>query len=149
VIEARIRWRDVYRLEVAAIAGRDGKVQDGAEARFTWLAARPAVCRRWAWDAWKAWAAITVDACGHVELGAVHAAGEQIINQRDLTRLWLAAGAHGMLAVPLHENIFAQLQLGASMPLVRDRYLFAPNVAIHETPVVTGWLVLGVGLQFR
>jgi hypothetical protein len=149
VIEARMRWRDAYWLELAAIVGRDGKTADGAEAHFTWLAARPAACRRWPWDAWKAWASITVDACGHIELGAVHAAGDQIINERDLTRLWLAAGAHGMLAVPLHENIFAQLQLGASMPLVRDRYLFAPNVAIHETPAVTGWLVLGIGLQFR
>jgi hypothetical protein len=44
--------------------------------------------------------------------------------------------------------MFAHLQLGASLPLVRDRYLFAPNVSIHETPGITGWLVVGVGMRF-
>jgi hypothetical protein len=143
VVEARMRWRDAYQLELAAIAGRDSKAEDGGEARFTWLAARPAVCRRWSWHDQ------AIDGCGHVEVGAVRAAGEQIVNQRDLTRLWLAAGAHAGLGVPLGQSIFARLQLGASVPLVRDRYIFAPNVAIHDTPLVTGWLVLGLGMQFR
>jgi hypothetical protein len=143
VVEARMRWRDAYRVELAAIAGRDSKAEDGGEARFTWLAVRPALCMRWSWQD------RVIDGCGHLEIGAVRASGEQIVNQRDLTRLWLAAGAHAGLGIPLHQNIFAQLQLGASVPFVRDRYLFAPNVAIHETPIVTGWLVLGVGVQFR
>lgn len=143
VVEARMRWRGDYQLELAAIAGRDAKAEDGGEARFTWLAARPAMCRRWTWRA------TAIGGCGHAEVGAVRASGDRIVNQRDLTRLWLAAGAHTSLRVSLYQNIFLQLQLGASLPLVRDRYLFAPNVAIHETPVVTGWLVLGVGMQFR
>ncbi|TMQ11810.1 MAG: hypothetical protein E6J91_22065 [Deltaproteobacteria bacterium] len=121
VVEARVPWRGDYRLELAAIAGRDTKGVDGGEARFTWLAVRPAACRRWTWPA--------------------IAPGMEIV--------WLAIGAHGRVGLPLYQNIFAQLQLGASVPLVRDRYLFAPNVAIHETPLVTGWLVLGIGLQFR
>ena len=147
VVEARVPWRGDYRLELAAIAGRDTKGVDGGEARFTWLAVRPAACRRWTWPAIAP--GMEIDGCGSAELGAVHASGAQIVNQRDLTRLWLAIGAHGRVGLPLYQNIFAQLQLGASVPLVRDRYLFAPNVAIHETPLVTGWLVLGIGLQFR
>jgi hypothetical protein len=144
VIEARVRWRRDYRLELAAIIGRDStSSEDGGEARFTWLAARPALCRRWIWHA------MAYGGCGHAELGAVRASGQQIVNQRDLTRLWLAAGVHGSFGVPLYQNIFAQLQLGASVPLVRDRYIFAPNEAIHDTPFVTGWLVLGIGMQFR
>ncbi|TMQ19649.1 MAG: hypothetical protein E6J90_17485, partial [Deltaproteobacteria bacterium] len=140
VVEARVPWRGDYRLELAAIAGRDTKGVDGGEARFTWLAVRPAACRRWTWPAIAP--GMEIDGCGSAELGAVHASGAQIVNQRDLTRLWLAIGAHGRVGLPLYQNIFAQLQLGASVPLVRDRYLFAPNVAIHETPLVTGWLVL-------
>jgi len=37
---------------------------------------------------------------------------------------------------------------GATLPIVRDRYLFAPNIEVHETPSVTGWLALGVGVRF-
>lgn len=143
VVEGRMRWRGDYRLAVAAIAGRDAKAEDGGEARFTWFAVRPAACRRWMWRA------IAIDGCGHAELGAVHASGAQIVNQRDLTRLWLAAGVHGAAGVVLYRNIFTRLELGASLPLVRDRYIFAPNVAIHDTPIATGWILLGVGMQFR
>jgi len=141
-IEARASWRDGYALELAAIAGRDSIARDGAEARFTWLAARPAACRS------SPLAAVAVYLCGHVEIGAVRAHGEMIVNQRDLTRLWLAAGLHATARVALGSRSFGLLQLGASLPLVRDRYLFAPDVALHDTPSVTGWLVVGVGMRF-
>jgi hypothetical protein len=142
VIEGRATVRRTYQLELAAIAGRASVAQDGAQAQFTWLATRLGGCRRWlGWG-------IAVSACGHLEIGAVRAGGEQIVNQRDLTRLWLAAGVHGSAQGPLGSRIFGQLQLGASLPFVRDRYLFAPNVEVHQTPSVTGWLVLGVGVRF-
>jgi len=141
-IEARASWRDGYALELAAIAGRDSIARDGAEAQFTWLAARPAACRS------SPPATVRVHLCGHVEVGAVRAHGEMIVNQRDLTRLWLAAGLHATARVALGSRSFGLLQLGASLPLVRDRYLFAPDVAIHDTPSVTGWLVVGVGVRF-
>ena len=141
-IEARASWRDGYALELAAIAGRDSIARDGAEARFTWLAARPAACRS------SPLAAVAVHLCGHVEIGTVRAHGEMIVNQRDLTRLWLAAGLHATARVALGSRSFGLLQLGASLPLVRDRYLFAPDVALHDTPSVTAWLVVGVGMRF-
>jgi hypothetical protein len=142
VIEARATLRHRYQLELAAIAGRDSTTHDDAQARFTWLAARPAACAVWGDRG------LTLGVCGHVELGAVQARGEMIVNQRDLTRLWLAAGAHAGAQYPLGARMFAHLQLGASLPLVRDRYLFAPNVSIHDTPGITGWLVVGVGMRF-
>ena len=43
---------------------------------------------------------------------------------------------------------FAQLQLGLSVPLTRDRYQFNPGIVIHETAAVTGWLGVGVGVRF-
>jgi len=142
VVEARARVRSRYELEAAAIAGRNSTSRDGAQAQFTWLAARFGVCRRWlGWG-------IAADACGHLEAGAVRARAEMIVNQRDLVRLWLAAGVHGNACYPFSSRIFAQFQLGASLPFVRDRYIFAPNVEVHETPRVTGWLVLGVGIRF-
>ena len=142
VVEARARVRHTYRFELSAIAGRDSIARDGAQARFTWLAARLGACRLW-----RGWG-ITAGACGDVEAGAVRAGGEMIVNQRDLTRLWLAAGVHGSTEVPLGSRMFAHVQLGLSLPFLRDRYLFAPNMELHETPSVTGWLTLGVGVRF-
>jgi hypothetical protein len=142
IAEARVTVRRPYQLEAAAIAGRDTAAQDGGEARFTWLAARLGGCRRWALPD------VAVDSCSHVEVGAVRASGAMIVNHRDLTRLWLAAGVHGNVRYPLHSRVFGILQLGISVPFVRDRFLFAPNSAIHETPVLTGWLVAGIGLRF-
>lgn len=141
-IEARASWRDGYAIELAAIAGRDSIARDDAEAQFTWLAARPAACRS------SPVQDVTVDVCGHVEIGAVRAHGEMIVNQRDLTRLWLAAGLHATARLAFGSRGFGLLQLGASLPLVRDHYLFAPDVDIHDTPSVTGWLVVGVGVRF-
>jgi len=142
VVEGRASLARTYQLELAAIAGRDSTARDGARARFTWLAARLGGCRRWRWRP------IAIDGCGHAEAGAVRAHGEMIVNQRDVTRLWLAAGLHIGARTPLGAHGFALLQLGASLPVVRDHYIFAPDVAIHETPSVTGWVVVGVGLQF-
>jgi hypothetical protein len=141
-IEARLTLRNSYAFELAAIVGRDSTEQDDATARFTWLAARPGACLRGLVER------VTLDACGHVEVGAVRANGAMIINERDLTRLWLAAGLHGNARVPLGSRGFGLLQVGTSLPLVRDRYIFAPNVAVHETPGLTGWLVVGIGLRF-
>jgi hypothetical protein len=141
-LEARTILHNAYSFELAAIAGRDSSEQDGAEARFTWLAARPGACVRGLVGR------VAVDACSHIEVGAVRANGAMIINQRDLTRLWLAAGLHGNARVALGSRGFGLLQVGTSLPLVRDRYLFAPNEAIHETPGLTGWLVVGVGIRF-
>lgn len=151
VVEARARLDRSYQLEIAAIAGRDSTARDGAQARFTWLAARLGACRSWGpWGRWGRWGrwGVTAGACGHLEVGAVRASAEMIVNQRDVTRLWLAAGAHGSAQVPLGPRSFGQLQLGASLPFIRDRYLFAPGVDLHETPSVTGWVALGIGVRF-
>jgi len=142
VAAARASLRHTYQLELAAIVGRDSATRDGAQARFTWLAARLGACRLW--PRWR----IVVGACGDLEAGAVRASGEMIVNQRDLFRLWLAAGVHGSAQVPLGSRIFGQLQLGVALPFLRDRYLFAPDVELHETPSVTGWVILGVGVRF-
>jgi hypothetical protein len=142
VAQGRASVRRTYQLELAAIAGSDATARGGAAARFTWLAARSGACRLWLrWG-------ITAGACGDVEIGGVRASGQRIVNQRDLWRLWLAAGVHGSARYPFGSRIFGQVQLGAAVPFVRDRYLFAPNVELHDTPSVTGWLMLGIGVRF-
>jgi hypothetical protein len=141
VVQWRASWTRLA-VETAFVGGRDTTMYEGSTATFTWLAVRPAAClvmRR----------TLELAGCGHVELGLVRAAGEEIVNGRALNRLWWTAGVHGDARWPARSRGFVQLQLGLSVPLTRDRYRFNPGVVVHETSVVTGWLGLGVGVRFR
>jgi hypothetical protein len=141
-LAARATW-PALAAEVAILAGRDSTREAEASATFTRLTARPAAC-------WLAiWRRLELGGCGHAELGVVRATSDDIINSRGLTRLWVAVGAHGTLRWPASPSKgFAQLQLGLTAPITRDRYRFMPGIVIHETPPVAGWLGIGVGLRF-
>ena len=145
VLAGVVQWRASWprlAVETSFIGGRDTTMHEGSKATFTWLAVQPAAClvmRR----------TVELAGCGHVELGLVRAAGQEIVNGRALNRLWWSAGVHGDARWPARSRGFVQLQLGLSVPLTRDRYRFNPGVVVHETSVVTGWLGLGVGVRFR
>lgn len=124
---------------IAALGGRDSTTSDMATARFTWLAARPAAC-------WTVGGAI--GACAHAEVGVTRAEGADIIYARTLTRFWLAAGAHVAMQWPTRGRVFGRLELGGSVPFLRDRYRFNPGTEIHATGAVIGWAELGAGLRF-
>ena len=145
-IEARASRRH-WTLGLAVLGGRDATTiegpGEGAVADFGWLSGRLAGCRR----GWLR--GVEASGCVHVEAGLVRASGEQIINGRDLDRMWLATGVHGVLRWPAASRGFAQLQLGAAAPLLRDRYRFMPGIVVHETAAVTGWVSLGAGVRFR
>src|SRR5207249_4159958 len=139
VIELRVTRRRLE-LALAGLAGHDRATLDMGRASFWWLAARAAACARWQ-------GSVELAACGHAELGAVRAAGEDVVQGRALTRLWLAGGAHGELRWPIGA-VWGQIEAGASVPFLRDRYLFVPAVTIHETAPITGWICVGVGVRF-
>jgi hypothetical protein len=142
-LEGRARWRDTATLSLAVLAGHDRTDMGGAAASFTLIATRARGC------VLPVHGRLELAACAHVEVGAVVAAGEGIAQGRSVTRLWLAPGLDTHIRWPLTARVFAQLEVGASAPLVRDRYLFEPNMTIHQTAAVSGWLGLGVGMQFR
>jgi len=144
-LAVRAEWRRTS-ADLAVLIGRDSTTVNDSVARFTWAAARPAGCYRTFRTA--AGRRLELDGCGHAEFGLVRASGEQIINGRALTRLWAAVGAHAGVRWPVSSRSFGQLQLGASFPLTRDRYRFAPDMVIHETAIVTGWLLVGIGVRF-
>jgi hypothetical protein len=140
-LAARAAWRRTS-ADLAVLAGRDSTTVNDAVARFTWVAARPAGCYRMFRRR------LELDGCGHAELGLVRASGEQIINGRALNRLWAAVGAHAGVRWPVSSRSFGELELGTSFPLTRDRYRFMPDMVIHETSIVTGWLLVGIGVRF-
>ncbi|HEY4242218.1 MAG TPA: hypothetical protein VGM88_20515 [Kofleriaceae bacterium] len=141
-VGARVRF-GAWDVGVEGLAGlRSQREDEGGRARFLWLSARPSAC-------WVAVHAGRFDAaaCGDVEVGAVRASGEDIVNGRDLWRLWLAAGASARGRVALSPRFFAQIEVGGAVPLERDTYLFAPGTTIHQTAAVTGWGTVGLGLR--
>ena len=117
-LEGHATWNHALDLGLAVLIGRDTTTADAGSASFTWIAARPGAC-------WVVTPRFQVSACGHVEAGVILAKGDQIVNDRDLTRLWLALGGHVAARYPLGPHVSGQLQLGASVPLIRDRFIFA------------------------
>jgi hypothetical protein len=130
-------------LGLGALVGYDRTRLDIGRATFWWFATRAASCVT------STAIGLELAGCGHVEIGAVHAAGEDIAMGRSVTRLWLAAGLHARVAWPADSSSFVELELGGSVPFERDRYLFQPNTTIHETADVTGWICVGVGKRFQ
>jgi hypothetical protein len=125
------------------LVGYDRTELDIGAARFVWTVVRPAACWRPVHDS------IELSACGHVEAGLVRATGQNIVFGQSVTRSWFGTGVHAEGRMQLSATVFMQLQIGASVPLQRDRYLFQPSMTIHETSAVIEWVGAGVGMRFR
>ncbi len=115
---------------------------DLGEAKFTWGAGRFAAC-----PLGGKVARFSYGSCGIAEVGWLTGKGQATAAATTTGGLWLAAGL-GLLATV---DISA-LQLagfgGALVPIVRDRYYFAPDETVHQ-PSWLGWLAeVQLGLRF-
>jgi hypothetical protein len=142
-VEGRVVPRPYLALALAAIVGYDRATFDMGAAQFVWMVARPAAC----WRPLRG--QLELDACAHIEAGAVRASGENIVLGQSITRAWIAAGVHLDALWRLSPLFYVQLEVAASAPFQRDRYLFQPATTIYETPALTGWVGVGGGLHFR
>jgi hypothetical protein len=142
-IEGRVEPRPDLALALATIVGYDRTTLDMGAARFVWMVARPSVC----WRPLRG--TLELDGCGHVEAGAMRASGEDVVLGQSITRAWVAAGVHVDARWRLGPMVYVQLELSASAPFQRDRFLFQPATTIYETPAVTGWVGAGGGVHFR
>ncbi len=143
-LEGQLGLAGLGHLGLAASFGRDrDELEDGA-VQFTWASARASAC----WTPFER-RGFEGDACGHFEVGGLRARGMEIVNAAESDRLWLAAGVFAGLRHDMTSGIFGELQLGASLPVVRDRFYFQPNVLIHQASPVTTWLTVGAGYRFR
>ena len=142
-IEGRAAPRPYLALAVAALVGYDSAALDVGSAEFVWAVARPSACWR------PLHGRFELDACGHAEIGAMRARGRDIVLGQSVTRAWFAAGLHAEATWAITPTVFLKLQLGASAPFQRDRFLFQPSMTIHQTSAVTEWMGAGVGMRFR
>ena len=129
------------RLEaLVSVSGRAHDASNLAEARFVWLASRTSVC------AFRASvASLEFGPCAVLELGALRGVGLTGTNRQSQTGLWLAPGAlfYGALR---HGNVRFGVQSGLVVPVVRDRFLFAPNTEVFHPPALG--LLAEIGLAW-
>jgi hypothetical protein len=130
---------------LGVIGGTSSSTTVAGDARFSLVAGRAAACWKSPWVAGGVGAA----ACAYVDVGMVRGTGREIVGGQSIERLAVAPGALVALSWPQRSKVFAELNAGLAVPLVRYRYYFNPDVEIHETGAVLPWASLGIGLRFR
>ena len=108
------------------------------------------------------WTAASVDFCpivlasGHfgarpclrVEAGALEARGVDVIPSRHGTSPWLALGPVARGRVDVVGPLFAELELGTTLAIVRDRFFVEPASTVFRAPLF-GWVATaGGGVAF-
>jgi hypothetical protein len=124
-------------------AGSGTVHEAGGGALFTWTTASADACPL-AWSP----ARVRLLPCARVEAGALHASGVDLKVSRSDTRLWFAVGAVARAQLRITGPLFAELEVGAFLPIVRDRFFFEPDSTLFRAPIV-GWSgAAGLGVAF-
>ncbi len=64
------------------------------------------------------------------------------------SRTWAAPGLVGRAAWSPTRIVFAELEVGATVPLVRDDFAIDPNLSVYRAPSVVPFAQIGTGLRF-
>lgn len=86
--------------------------------------------------------------CAGFSAGALQARGEGVFLARRPTRTWLAVFASARAEWGFAAPFFALAELGAGVPLERQHYSFDSGESVFDTPAVTGFSRIGVGVDF-
>jgi hypothetical protein len=82
-------------------------------------------------------------------LGVLHGQGGAIARPGDASRPWADVGLLARVRWALTSRIFIDMQGGALVTLVRDRFHFEmPEVAIHKVPAIGATGSVSVGAFF-
>ncbi len=94
------------------------------------------------------WGRARLTPCGRVGAGVLLAAGVDVQPTRDATRAWVTIGPLLRGRLGLAGPLFVELEVGAFLPLVRDRFFLEPNRALFRAPIVAFSAASGVGVTF-
>lgn len=138
---------------VAPMFGIDGQVAastvtqgDVGSASFTWLAVRSSVCPvRLPSGA----APIVFRPCAFFDAGVVRAVGDNTFRPQEQTVPWLSVGALGRVEWAAARSVSLELGGGGMVPVTHDRYLFLPDVTVHQVPAIGFLAALGATLWIR
>jgi len=86
--------------------------------------------------------------CAGIWAGTLHAEAHGVVLARQPTRVWLAAFASLRGSWTFVAPFFAFAELGAGVPLVRQRYSFDSGEGVFDTPTLVGFSRIGVGVSF-
>lgn len=115
-----------------------------APAQFTWTAASLDLCP-------VAVGTGRFDArpCGRLEAGVLDANGVDVRPARSGSRPWVGVGPVARGRFVLVPPLFAELELAADVPLIRDRFFVQPSSTVFRAPAV-GWsATAGLGVRFE
>ncbi len=88
-----------------------------------------------------------------LDVGAVHAAGEKssrIVTPKSTTRLWLSPEVGARFEIAPDRALAFHVDGMLGFPLIRHEFaLEEPDTVVHEVPVVTGSVALGLVARFR
>lgn len=117
----------------------------GATGAFRWTAGVLELCPV-AWAG--AGGALRAAPCLRVEAGVLEAAGRQIVPARADRRSWAALGAEGRVEWSFLPPAFVDVGAGVVLPLVRDRFYFAPATDVYRAPALGFTGRVGLGVRF-
>ncbi|MBS2018334.1 MAG: hypothetical protein JST00_36030 [Deltaproteobacteria bacterium] len=91
---------------------------------------------------------LTLRPCAAVAAGILEAEGAGVATPRAETRAWVAASVHGRLAWTPISALVLELEGGAHLPLLREKFFFDPNVPIYQAPAIAGFGRFSAGVRF-
>jgi hypothetical protein len=116
-----------------------GDTADG-RAHFLLLAGRVSACP-WTLES----ADVRFEPCAGLKAGVLSARGIDVSNPAREKRGWLAVGPLARVKWLIFGPMFLEAEGGLFAPLIRDRFYFAPDIAVHEPNRLTAELRLGAG----
>jgi hypothetical protein len=138
--------RGMFAISLSVIAGgtKVAKPVPGfadAQVSYRWLTSRSGFC------AVGNLATLQLAACADLEAGMLKLRPEAVVNASSSARLWLAPGVSGQLAWKFSDRWQLTAGVDFSFPIIKDRYVFRPNINIDSTAAV---VVLGkIGIARR
>lgn len=102
-------------------------------ATFTWTVALAEACAPVPLAA-----RLSFQPCGHFMIGVLRGAGEDLPNAWQVDRPWASVGVTAGLRWQISQRLAVEIENALGAALVRDRFVFEPNVTVHEVPAVHG-----------
>jgi len=82
--------------------------------------------------------------CLSFDWGRLQGSGTHTVTGHSTSARWLGPGALVNAAMHVLPWLRLQLELGALLPLARDRFYFGPNETVHRIPNLAGYGGLNV-----
>jgi hypothetical protein len=92
--------------------------------------------------------AMSLTSCVTFDAGALRVVGQDAPIATARTRPWVSTGLNARGSARLWRWVFAELEIGAAAPWIKDRWLFADGSSLHTAPPVSAWMGAGLGCRF-